>query len=173
MSCWRGPRFARRIWKGGGGRVGKGALIEIGCCRFRQTLNVPKSGKPDFGARRAHQAAAFGGHAEPVIGPAQRVRPLAGPMAGSGRTRWLCPPYGASIRPKLAVARSTFRPLLDSGLLAPTPCRAGFWKTPYQPCLAFQQTTSSLASSRVASRHRSSTTSWPIAFSVILFSSTL
>src|SRR5882672_12045880 len=133
MSCWRGPRFARRIWKGGGGRVGKGALIEIGCCRFRQTLNVPKSGKPDFGARRAHQAAAFGGHAEPVIGPAQRVRPLAGPMAGSGRTRWLCPPYGASIRPKLAVARSTFRPLLDSGLLAPTPCRAGFGKRRISP----------------------------------------
>jgi hypothetical protein len=32
------------------------------------------------------------GHAEPVIGPAHRVRPLAGPMAGSGRTRWRCPP---------------------------------------------------------------------------------
>jgi len=25
---------------------------------------------------------------EPVIGPAHRVRPLAGPMASSGRTRW-------------------------------------------------------------------------------------
>src|SRR5258707_4992349 len=37
-----------------------------------------------------------GGHAEPVIGPAYRGRPLAGSMAGSGRTRWLCPPlYGA------------------------------------------------------------------------------
>jgi hypothetical protein len=35
--------------------------------------------------------------AYPAIGPAQRVRPLAGPMAGSGGTRWLCPPYGASI----------------------------------------------------------------------------
>src|SRR5260370_1584005 len=29
--------------------------------------------------------------AEPVIGPAHRVRPLAGPMAGSGRTRWRPP----------------------------------------------------------------------------------
>src|SRR5258708_34960872 len=28
-------------------------------------------------------------YAEVFIGPAQRVRPLAGPMAGSGRTRWL------------------------------------------------------------------------------------
>jgi hypothetical protein len=28
-----------------------------------------------------------------IIGPAHRVRPLAGPMAGSGGTRWLCPPY--------------------------------------------------------------------------------
>jgi len=49
------------------------------------------------------------GHAEPVIGPAQRVRPLAGPMAGSGRTRWLCPPYrlflaGLTILAGLAVA---------------------------------------------------------------------
>jgi hypothetical protein len=30
-------------------RVGKGAFIEIGCCRFRHLL-MPKSGKPDFGA---------------------------------------------------------------------------------------------------------------------------
>src|SRR5437899_134376 len=37
-----------------------------------------------------------GGHAEPVIGPAQRVRPPGGPMAGSGRTRWLCPPCVAA-----------------------------------------------------------------------------
>jgi len=46
-------------------------------------------------AKRAHQhdSGLGGGHAEPVIGPAHRVRPLAGPMAGSGRTRWLCPPY--------------------------------------------------------------------------------
>src|SRR5258708_7468772 len=29
------------------------------------------------------------GFAEFIIGPAHRVRPLAGPMAGSGRTRWL------------------------------------------------------------------------------------
>src|SRR5712671_8018034 len=29
-------------------------------------------------------------------GPAQRVRPLAGPMAGSGRTRWLHPGYRAA-----------------------------------------------------------------------------
>ena len=57
-------------------RVGKGALIEIGCCRFRQTLNVPKLGKPDFGTR----VPAVVGHAEPVIGPAE------------GRTRWLYPP---------------------------------------------------------------------------------
>jgi hypothetical protein len=34
-----------------------------------------------------------GGHAEPVIGPAHRVRPLAGPMAGSSGTWWLCPLY--------------------------------------------------------------------------------
>jgi len=52
---------------------------------------------------------AKGGHAEPVIGPAQRVRPepaigpakgrtrWAGPMTSSGRTRWLCPPYSAYI----------------------------------------------------------------------------
>ena len=33
------------------------------------------------------------GFAEFVIGPAHRVPPLAGPMAGSGRTRWLNPPY--------------------------------------------------------------------------------
>ena len=37
----------------------------------------------------------LGGHAKPVIGPAHRVRPLAGPMASSGRTRWLCLPYTA------------------------------------------------------------------------------
>jgi len=35
-------------------------------------------------ARRAHQSMALGGHAEPVIGPAE------------GRTRWLCPPYDVS-----------------------------------------------------------------------------
>ena len=29
----------------------------------------------------------------PVIGPAHRVRPLAGPMASSGGTRWLNPGY--------------------------------------------------------------------------------
>jgi len=28
-----------------------------------------------------------------IIGPAHRVRPLAGPMAGSARTRWLNPGY--------------------------------------------------------------------------------
>jgi hypothetical protein len=33
------------------------------------------------------------GFAEFIIGPAQRVRPLAGPMTGSGRTRWLNPSY--------------------------------------------------------------------------------
>jgi hypothetical protein len=32
-------------------------------------------------------------YAEFTIGPAHRVRPLAGPMAGSGRTRWLHPGY--------------------------------------------------------------------------------
>ena len=31
------------------------------------------------------------GFAEFTIGPAHRVRPLAGPMAGSGRTRWAGP----------------------------------------------------------------------------------
>ncbi len=35
--------------------------------------------------------------AEFIIGPAQRVRPLAGPMAGSGRTRWLHPGYRPSV----------------------------------------------------------------------------
>src|ERR1700720_4591183 len=44
-------------------------------------------------AKRAHKGQR--GHAEPVIGPAHRVRPLAGPMASSDRTRWLCPPYGS------------------------------------------------------------------------------
>src|SRR5258707_8707969 len=34
--------------------------------------------------------------AEFIIGPAHRVRPLAGPMAGSGRTRWLHPGYGTA-----------------------------------------------------------------------------
>jgi hypothetical protein len=33
------------------------------------------------------------GFAEFIIGPAHRVRPLAGPMAGSGRPRWLNPSY--------------------------------------------------------------------------------
>ena len=33
----------------------------------------------------------FPDFAEFIIGPAHRVRPLAGPMAGSGRTRWLNP----------------------------------------------------------------------------------
>jgi len=32
-------------------------------------------------------------YAEFIIGLAHRVRPLAGPMAGSGRTRWLHPGY--------------------------------------------------------------------------------
>jgi len=48
------------------------------------------------------------GTQEPVIGPAQQVRPepvigpargrtrWAGPMARSGRTRWLCSPYKAA-----------------------------------------------------------------------------
>ena len=35
-------------------------------------------------------------YAEFIIGPAHRVRPLAGPMAGSGRTRWLHPGYDSS-----------------------------------------------------------------------------
>jgi hypothetical protein len=48
-------------------------------------------GKGALLRRRAHQARGFGGHAEPVIGPAE------------GRTRWLCPPYGASIRPERAL----------------------------------------------------------------------
>jgi len=34
--------------------------------------------------------------AEFIIGPAHRVRPLAGPMAGSDRTRWLHAGYGRS-----------------------------------------------------------------------------
>jgi hypothetical protein len=38
-------------------------------------------GKGALFARRAHQRLGRGGHAEPVIGPAE------------GRTRWLCPPY--------------------------------------------------------------------------------
>src|SRR5712671_4461578 len=57
---------------------------------------------------------------EPVVGPAHRVRPLAGPMAGSGRTRWRAtthgddrfdvkPPLGASLRSFL---RRFFRGLL-------------------------------------------------------------
>ena len=29
------------------------------------------------------------GSQELIIGPADRIRPLAGPIAGSGRTRWL------------------------------------------------------------------------------------
>jgi hypothetical protein len=33
------------------------------------------------------------GFAEFIIGPAHRVRPLAGPMAGSDRTHWLNPGY--------------------------------------------------------------------------------
>src|SRR5215471_20013568 len=41
---------------------------------------MPKSGKPDSGAP-CPRGKAEGGHAEPVIGPAE------------GRTRWLCPPY--------------------------------------------------------------------------------
>src|SRR6202030_4669448 len=53
---------------------------------------VPKSGKPDFGAPCPPSKPRSGGHAELVIGPAHRVRPLAGPLAGSGRTRCLCPP---------------------------------------------------------------------------------
>src|SRR3984893_6404802 len=36
------------------------------------------------------------GFAEFIIGPAQRVRPSAGPMTGSGRTRWLNPYSSAS-----------------------------------------------------------------------------
>jgi hypothetical protein len=39
--------------------------------------------------------------AEFIIGPAHRVRPLAGPMAGSGRTRWLIAPYGPSAQARL------------------------------------------------------------------------
>jgi hypothetical protein len=35
--------------------------------------------------------------AEFTIGPAQRVQPLAGPMASSGRTRWLYLSYSAAI----------------------------------------------------------------------------
>ena len=42
--------------------------------------------------------------AEFIIGPAHRVRPLAGPMAGSGRTRWLHPGYGLG-------TAATFAPL--------------------------------------------------------------
>jgi hypothetical protein len=56
----------------------KGTLIEIGCCRFRQTLNVPKSGKPDFGARRAHPGSAVVGtlrFALPTLRRRQRLTP--------------------------------------------------------------------------------------------------
>ena len=42
--------------------------------------------------------------AEFIIGPAHRVRPLAGPMAGSGRTQWLHPGYGPG-------TAATFAPL--------------------------------------------------------------
>src|SRR5260370_28653811 len=38
------------------------------------------------------------GFAEFIIGPAHRVRPLAGPMASSGRTRWLNPSYTATLQ---------------------------------------------------------------------------
>ena len=41
-------------------------------------------------------ARAFPHFVEPVIGPAHRVRPLAGPMASSGGTRWLNAGYGAT-----------------------------------------------------------------------------
>src|SRR5258708_15883377 len=36
-------------------------------------------------------------YAEFIIGPAHRVRPPAGPMAGSGRARWLHPGYGSQL----------------------------------------------------------------------------
>src|SRR2546425_12481307 len=39
MSCWRGPRFRRPIWKGGGGRVGKGGRgAPIGAQRWGPPL---------------------------------------------------------------------------------------------------------------------------------------
>jgi len=43
--------------------------------------------------------------AEFIIGPAHRVRPLAGPMAGSGRTRWLIAPYGPTVSEEAACCR--------------------------------------------------------------------
>jgi len=75
----------------------KAAKIEKGGQRvIRSTGIISRVGK---GARLRAVPTGLGrgGHAEPVIGPAHRVRPLAGPMAGSGRTRWLYPPYDASI----------------------------------------------------------------------------
>ncbi len=53
-------------------------------------------------AQRAHRWPSRGRHAEPAVGPARRVRPLAGPMAGSGRTGGLCPPCRLVATPEFA-----------------------------------------------------------------------
>ena len=53
-----------------------------------------RSRNPGSAVRLA--AGPFPDYAEFIIGPAHRVRPLAGPMAGSARTQWLHPGYGDS-----------------------------------------------------------------------------
>ena len=55
------------------------------------------------------------------MGPAHRVRPLAGPMAGSGRTRWLHPGHKA---PLSAVAPARHPAIADfhKGALDGGPC---------------------------------------------------
>ena len=57
----------------------------------------PISGKPEIGCGEPgiHNlgpvVVGSGPLAEPVLEPAQRVRPLAGPMTGSGQARWFGP----------------------------------------------------------------------------------
>jgi hypothetical protein len=57
----------------------------------------PISGKPEIGCGEPgiHNlgpvVVGSGPLAEPAIEPAQRVRPLAGPMTGSGQARWFGP----------------------------------------------------------------------------------
>jgi branched-chain amino acid transport system substrate-binding protein len=66
-------------------------------------------------------------YAEFIIGPAHRVRPLAGPMAGSGRTRWLIRATGgASVasRDRLALNEEETGGDWQQIPTAPTKCAA-------------------------------------------------
>jgi hypothetical protein len=53
----------------------------------RDGLQLPEPRRADLA--RPASAVLVAQHAELIVGPAQRVRPLAGPMTSSGRPRWL------------------------------------------------------------------------------------